>query len=653
MSLFGHSLSISKRVISILGLSAIGFIMIGSLAYYETGNIAQQWHNFQDQVTTRNQLLKEIRHHFGYVGAIHHFKNYVLRKQLKYLEWFDQSYLKLDQAFQAYKKLPDLTASEREHLLTVIGVAELYRENSTLIENLAKQGKTAEEIDKVVKIDDKPALLAMAALDDYTQQLVVTETGNLNSILIRVRWTTLAIIIISALLVTPLAILFINHIRQSLNMAILVSKQLSNGLLYIDVTVTSQDEAGQMLTALQTLVSKLREIVDQLNQVSNLIDDSTNDLLGACHKIAQGAELQSVVTKESTATIQAMLDAIQQVVNHTQSFSQHVNATATTITHMTDSLESVAANMDTLSNSVNQTSETVTHMVKSIEQVAAHVHDVNLSSETAVKEARAGNVSATKIIEEMHEISTSMTDIVSVIGTLETNNRKVSRIIDSISEIAEQTNLLALNAAIEAARAGEHGKGFAVVASEVRKLAERTNSLAKEIVQLIADMQKNTEEAMTVTKQGREKTNVGVELATQAGEALARITQTVSTVNDKVAEIGYATQRQAHSSEDVITAMKNMRSLTLAVDKATKEQSENNRKIIESVKIMRQMTKAVLDATHTQQAHSTKMMTSIQNIGAISEENNTTVGEIKEVAQQLSRQTLDLQKVRAFFSTEK
>ncbi len=651
MSLFSNSLSISGRVISILALSAIGFIMIGSIAYYETGNIATQWRNFQSQVTTRNQLLKDIRHHFGYVGAIHHFKNYVLRQQPKYLERFDQSYLQLHQTFQAYQKLPNLTATELKHLSTVIGVAELYREHSTLIENLAQQSKTAEQIDKVVKIDDKPALLAMAALDEYTEQLVITKTEALNHILARVRWTTLIIIIISALLITPLAIWLIKHIRRSLNMAMSVSKQLSNGQLQIDVTVTSQDEAGQMLVALQTLVVKLREVVNQLNQVSNLIDDSTHDLLGACHKISQGAELQSIVTKESTAAIQQMLDAIQQVVNHTQSLSQHVDSTATTITKMTDSLESVASNMNTLSNSVNQTSNTVTQMVTSIEQVASYVHDVNLSSEMAVKEARAGNVSATKIIAEMHEISESMAEIVTVIETLETNNRKVSRIIDSISEIAEQTNLLALNAAIEAARAGEHGKGFAVVASEVRKLAERTNSLAKEIVQLIADMQKNTEEAITVTQQGREKTNVGVELATQAGEALARITQSVTTVNDKVAEIGHATQRQAHSSEDVITAMKNMRTLAIAVDRATKEQSENNLRIIESVAIMRQMTKAVLDATHTQQTHSAQMMKSTQNIEIISEENNITVEEIEQVAQQLSRQTLDLQKVRTFFNT--
>jgi methyl-accepting chemotaxis protein len=154
-------------------------------------------------------------------------------------------------------------------------------------------------------------------------------------------------------------------------------------------------------------------------------------------------------------------------------------------------------------------------------------------------------------VDEMSRISASVRESSAVILDLEQRSRDISAIVKAIKEIAEQTNLLALNAAIEAARAGEQGRGFAVVADEVRKLAERTTLSTQEIAGMIDQIQKGTRTAVSSMEAGMRRVDSGVELAGQAGDAIGRIKASAEQVVGVVDSISAALREQSAASNDI------------------------------------------------------------------------------------------------------
>jgi methyl-accepting chemotaxis protein len=234
-------------------------------------------------------------------------------------------------------------------------------------------------------------------------------------------------------------------------------------------------------------------------------------------------------------------------------------------------------------------------------------------------------------IDGMEQISETMRDIVSVIETLNESSEKINTIVDVIDDIAEQTNLLALNAAIEAARAGEHGRGFAVVADEVRKLAERSASSAKEIVELITDVQEDTTNAIKVTNQGYQRATEGVKLAGKAGETLDEISDAIKKVNLMMKEVSKVTQQQAQASDRIVGTVENMRKMTRQVNNATNEQATSSRQIMKAVETMNAMTRQVSTATNEQRKGGEQIVQAIENITRIARNLASQAEKLKDI----------------------
>jgi len=163
----------------------------------------------------------------------------------------------------------------------------------------------------------------------------------------------------------------------------------------------------------------------------------------------------------------------------------------------------------------------------------------------------------------------------------------IGRIVDVIDEIAEQTNLLALNAAIEAARAGEHGLGFAVVADEVRKLAERSARSTREIADLIAGIQKESQSAVKLMERSTSLVERGVEMSRQVGESLRTIEGHVVEVDRYAREVGAATQEQSRGSSQIAKAAENLREITHEISSAADEQAMAAEQIVRTMERMR------------------------------------------------------------------
>lgn len=586
-----------------------------------------------------------------------------------------------------YKNLA-LSANERQWAAQL---TSLYDEIDTLSETLMEsERQEVKTVDRLIDIREElgSTILYQGIIVGIGQKdLQESEKEAAQAVAAAYR-NIIIIFLIGAAFGIVFGYLLSKSITVPLQQAVDVADQISNGDLDVRIETTKKDETGQLLMAMKRMVAyiknianiaenvaegdlrsdvqpkspndvlshsfkkmmnNLRTIVQRISESSDLVASTSEQLGSASRMIREGAEEQASATEETSSSIEQMATSIREVASNTDSLSSNVTETSSSIEEMTTSIQSVAKNAGELTTSVDDTSATIEEMAASIEQVAVNAREVSKSSESAVNEAEDGGEAVQRTVEGMEQISDTMRDIVTVIKKLDESSKKINSIVDVIDDIAEQTNLLALNAAIEAARAGEHGRGFAVVADEVRKLAERSASSAKEIVSLITDVQKDTSNAIKVTDEGYERASEGVQLATKAGEALNKISRTIRTVNNMMSEVSKVTDQQAKASDRIVKTVENMRRMTQQVDSATTEQAKTSQQIMKSVEVMNNMTKQVSSATREQKRGGEQVVKAIDNIARISSQNRDLTVQLVEVSNKLSKQGEELRQITGTF----
>lgn len=315
----------------------------------------------------------------------------------------------------------------------------------------------------------------------------------------------IVVAITAALLTVLLAWLLTRSIVTPLTRAVRAAEDIAGGNLTKAIVVDGKDEPARLLTALQVMQQNLRKTIEQIS--------------GSATQLASAAEELSVVTDEASRGLQQQNNEIEQA--------------ATAVNEMTAAVEEVARNAVSTSEASQQSNET-----------ARVGRDRVLETVTAIQ-AMTKDVQTTTVLVE----------------GLATQGRDIGKVLDVIRSIAEQTNLLALNAAIEAARAGEAGRGFAVVADEVRALAHRTAQSTQEIEQMVAGIQNGTGAAVQSMLLNTTRTQSTLELAHAAGVALEQITVAISQINERNLVIASASEEQAQVSREVDRNLVNIRDL--------------------------------------------------------------------------------------------
>jgi len=242
--------------------------------------------------------------------------------------------------------------------------------------------------------------------------------------------------------------------------------------------------------------------------------------------------------------------------------SETIEATASAANQISSSTEEMAAGAEEQNQQTSEVAGAVDQMTKTILETAknsAAVSEAAISSGTIAKD---GGAVVFKTIEGMNKIAEVVKKSADTVHQLGKNNEQIGEIIQVIDDIADQTNLLALNAAIEAARAGEQGRGFAVVADEVRKLAERTTRATKEIASMIKQIQSDTEDAVKSMRQGTEEVEKGKEMADKAGNSLKLIIEGAEQVVDMSAQVAAASEEQSASAEQISKNIEAISSVT-------------------------------------------------------------------------------------------
>ncbi|TYO84082.1 methyl-accepting chemotaxis protein [Pseudomonas sp. CK-NBRI-02] len=403
----------------------------------------------------------------------------------------------LNEVQQRYKAL--IVLPEEHTLLTRYqGLERQYLDLQGQVMQLAGEGRT-----------DAAATLVNGEMNQFADQMTATlnELIELN-IHHADRATDLAeavyagakvwvwgLLLVAVTMTVVLALALTRSIVRPLGQSLQVAETVAKGDLTPQITVQGEDEPARLQAALKVMQQSLRDTIGR-------ISDSAGQL-------ASASEQLSAVTEDATRGLQQQ--------------SQEIEQAATAVNQMTSAVEEVASNAVATSEASRE-SDRIARQGR--EQVQATVH--------AIESLAAG-----------------VADNADEVGQLAQQVQDISKVLDVIGAIAEQTNLLALNAAIEAARAGEAGRGFAVVADEVRALAHRTQTSTREIEQMIVAIQAGTERAVHGMQQSNERARSTLEGAHAAGEALEAITAAIARINERNLVIASASEEQAQVAREV------------------------------------------------------------------------------------------------------
>ncbi|MBI5749178.1 MAG: methyl-accepting chemotaxis protein [Nitrospinae bacterium] len=305
---------------------------------------------------------------------------------------------------------------------------------------------------------------------------------------------------------------------------------IAHGDLTQKIDVISEDEIGELSENANKMVDDINNALSQVLATTKMVTSSANELSKDSAQIVDGAKSQS------------------------------------------DKSTNVATAMEEMS-------ATVTEIAKNSGEAA------NASKEARDMAVKGGDV-VKKTLDGMGRIASSVERSANTIKILEKSSAQIGEIVKVIDDIADQTNLLALNAAIEAARAGEQGRGFAVVADEVRKLAEKTSKATKEIADMIKAIQVDTKNAVSAMDEGTKEGKAGVSLASEAGAALDKIVETVKRVSDMIAQIATAAEEQSATTEEItrnIGSIAEVSKDTMAKAEASSSVTEEMKKLAEEL----------------------------------------------------------------------
>lgn len=354
--------------------------------------------------------------------------------------------------------------------------------------------------------------------------------------------------------------------------------------------VDSADDFGFIAENLNRAAeSSSRAIFNQETQEN--LQKSVTEFLTIVSQIARGdLTLRGRVTNDALGnvvdSVNYMLDNFVKVLERVRKGALDVQSSANEILIASEEMSTGAIQQD---QEITNTSSAVEQLTVSMKQVSNNAEASAEAARRALDAAEQGNRSVRDTLEGMQRIRSSVQATAKRIKALGDRSLEISEIVNVINDITEQTNLLALNAAIEAARAGEAGRGFAVVADEVRKLAEHSRNATKDIAALIKAIQAETNDAVVVMEEGTKEVEIGAKLADQAGRALDAISSVVRQSAELVQEISLASKQQVRGTEGVANAMQ-------IISNITRQTSQGARQTARTVEQMVHMSEQLNEA---------------------------------------------------------
>jgi methyl-accepting chemotaxis protein len=525
-------------------------------------------------------------------------------------------------------ELETLLADQDKMVTGAGGLFDLYTEQ---IENENKADQLATQVESTAEslVSDLGTIISAADAENAAADQAVSQ---------QIGWATgLLIVVIGASLAAGLllAIFISNRMAGGVRQLVTAAQGIARGEIDQRITIHSKDEIGDLAAAFQTMAVYIQgmaraaermadgdltvtiEAVSQRDVLGNAFVKMTHQLRQMISQLVQDGQRLSQASSQLAHSAEQSSQAAAQIARTIQQVSQgieqqtvSVNRTSQSGEQMTRAIEGVAQGAQEQSAAVSKAAEMSSQISRAIQQVSAGARVQATSAADAMKNSQASATVVKKAANGMQVIRAKVGLSVEKMQEMSSRSDQIGLIVETIRDIASQTNLLALNAAIEAARAGEHGKGFAVVADEVRKLAEKSALATKEISALIAAIQKTVGEAMQVMNESASEVENGAAMAGHSGESLVGLLQAAERSQRTGAEIANDAARVIDLANELVNAM----------DQVSAVVEENTA------------------ATQEMASSSTTVSEALENIVSISEENSAAVEEVSAAAEEMNAQ---------------
>ncbi len=437
-------------------------------------------------------------------------------------------------------------------------------------------GEMAPKLGFSMNIPGTPFWMGTGVYTDHVDTLVARLMTNMEESAAKDIMYIIIALVVLVLIMVPACISIINSITRPLGNLTKASSQVAEGDLNVaidveDATDDSKNEVRIMSLALSRMVLALKEKIEEAEAA---VEESKRNAaqiqtaLEAAAKAEQGANAKTEYVMEVARSLEAVADSLA--------------ATTSSLSTTIDECETGAAQQ---ANQIADTSHAMEEMDASVQRVAENASTASHVSTSTGEKAHDGQAISSEAVKSMQEVQGLTTHLMDDMQKLDISAKSIDQVMGVISEIADQTNLLALNAAIEAARAGEAGRGFAVVADEVRKLAEKTMASTNEVAKIITEIQQHASQSLTQTKASFEAIEKATSLVERSGETLAEIYDMTRNSAEQVQAIAHAADEQSNTTKNINMAMtqvneialitsKNMSSATLSVQELASQAHE-------------------------------------------------------------------------------
>jgi methyl-accepting chemotaxis protein len=430
------------------------------------------------------------------------------------------------------------------------------------------------------------------------------------------------------------------------------AQRVGSGDLTVSLRSDRRDEIGEVAGAFEQMAHDLRHTLGEVAEAADRVDGTAARISAAAEHLSEVTAQQARGGEEAQATLERIATRVQgiataagrsagtldsAVAGSSSSFrelavsGERLKADAERLREQTDDIgtaihqvtergSQVAGDAQQLLAAVEETAQSVGEMEASTRQVHAHAQETARLSDSVVKAADNGRQLVQQTLSGMEAIRASILEAQAVIRDLRKHGEQIGTILTVIGDVTGQTNLLALNASIIAAQAGEHGRSFAVVADEMKALAERVQASTHEIDDLVRAVQKGSAAAVSSIETGSEMVGEGVELARQAESSLEEITTAARESGGRMGESVTATAEQLRAASHVVSRMASLNEGAERIRQSTHEQEAGNASVQTSAAALRAVAHAVRDTIDAQAAGAARIGDSIETVRAAVQE---------------------------------
>ena len=401
----------------------------------------------------------------------------------------------------------------------------------------------------------------------------------------------ISLTILAALIAAGVGILIASQITRPVARLKALADRLSTGDLTARVEVKAKNELGVLGRAFNNMADDLQSRIEADQATKTELENTVNTYMMFVHQVADGDLTTRIKMLDNGDRLSATGDDLFQLginlnamIANLGEMASQIRETAQTITAASSEIQAATTQQITTATeqdaAISQTLATTEEVRSTVTQTAERAEMVAEAANESNAISRRGQDAVANSIEGMQQIRQQVKEIADNILMLSERTQQIGVIIDTVNAIADQSKLLALNASIEAARAGDHGKGFSVVAMEVRQLADQSRQATEQVRSILGEIQQATNSAVMVTESGIKSAENGMELVDRAGEVIETLASTLDTTSQAAIQIAASTSQQINGVDQLNTAMMSIKQASAQSTVSTRQTESSVRDLV-------------------------------------------------------------------------